>query len=91
MEGLARLEIAFEDLRSHMTTAWNTTMVWVEDEVVFTEMNTFIGVRHLHHLLWLSPSPFCFRAVIKALMDYYSLSRLPGTVVLLSFLVCGFY
>ena len=55
MEGLARLEITFEDLRSHMTTAWNKTMVWVEDEAVFTvvwvedeavftEMNTLMAV-----------------------------------------------
>ena len=42
MEDLARLEITFEDLRSHMTTAWNNTMVWVEEEVVFTEINTLM-------------------------------------------------
>ena len=35
MEGLTRLKIAFEDLRSHMTTAWNDAMVWVEDDAVF--------------------------------------------------------
>ena len=44
MEYLACLEITFEDLRSHMTTAWNNTMVWVEDEMVFTEMNTLMAV-----------------------------------------------
>ena len=44
MEGLARLEITVEDLRSHMTTAWNKTMVWIEDEAVFTEMNTLMAV-----------------------------------------------
>ena len=44
MEGLTWLEIAFEDLRSHMTTAWNNTMVWVEEEAVFTEINTLMAV-----------------------------------------------
>ena len=44
MEYLACLEITFEDLRSHMTTAWNNTMVWVEEEAVFTEINTLMAV-----------------------------------------------
>ena len=44
MEGLAQLEEAFEDLRSHMSTAWNKAMVWVEDELIFTEMNTLMTV-----------------------------------------------
>ena len=38
------LEIAFEELRSHMTMAWNNVMVLIEDELVFTEINTLMTV-----------------------------------------------
>ena len=44
IEGLAWLETAFDELRCHMTEAWNDAMVWVEDELVFTEMNTLMTV-----------------------------------------------
>ena len=44
MEGLAQLKEAFEDLRSHISTAWNNAMVWVEDELIFTDMNTLMTV-----------------------------------------------
>ena len=44
MKGLAQLEEAFEDLRSHMSMAWNNAMVWVEDELIFTEMKTLMTV-----------------------------------------------
>lgn len=44
IEGLAQLEIAFEELRSHVSKAWNSAMVWVEDKLVFTEMNMLMTV-----------------------------------------------
>ena len=44
LEGLKRLQTAFEELKSHMTEAWNDAMVLVEDELVFTEINTLMTV-----------------------------------------------
>jgi hypothetical protein len=44
LEGLERLQTAFEELKSHMTEAWDDAMVLVEDELVFTEINTLMTV-----------------------------------------------
>jgi hypothetical protein len=43
-KGLKRLAETFENLRSHISTAWNNAMVWVDDELVFTELNTLMTV-----------------------------------------------
>ena len=43
-KGLKRLVETFENLRGHMSTAWNNAMVWVDDELVFTKLNTLMAV-----------------------------------------------
>ena len=42
--GLKRLAESFENLRGHMATAWNSAMVWVDNEMVFMRLNTLMVV-----------------------------------------------
>ena len=42
--GLKRLAETFKNLRGHMSTAWNSAMVWVHNELVFTRLNTLMAV-----------------------------------------------
>jgi hypothetical protein len=44
LEGIARLQTAFEEIKSHITEAWNDAMVLMEDELAFTEINTLMTV-----------------------------------------------
>ena len=41
-KGLKRLVETLENLRGHISTAWNNAMVWVNDELVFTKLNTLV-------------------------------------------------
>ena len=41
---LRRIAETFESVRSNMATAWNKAMVHVDDEVVFTRLNTLMSV-----------------------------------------------
>ena len=44
IEGIERLQTAFEELKSHITKAWNDAMVMVVDELAFTKINTLMTV-----------------------------------------------
>ena len=39
-----RLTKTFESVRSDMATAWNSNMVWVDKELVFSRLNTLMTV-----------------------------------------------
>ena len=43
-DGLRRIAETFESVRSEMATAWNKAMVHIDDEVVFTRLNTLMSV-----------------------------------------------
>ena len=43
-DGLQRLTKTFESVRSDMATAWNSNMVWVDNELVFSRLNTLMTV-----------------------------------------------
>ena len=42
--GLQRIKKTFESVRSNIATAWNKAMIWIDDEVVFTRLNTLLTV-----------------------------------------------
>ena len=43
-DGLRRNAETFESVRSDMATAWNKAMIWIDDELVFTRLNTLMMV-----------------------------------------------
>ena len=43
-DGLRRIAETFESVRSDMATAWNKAMIWIDDELVFTRLNTLMMV-----------------------------------------------
>ena len=43
-EGLQHIMKTFESVRSDMATAWNNAMVWIDDELVFSRLNTLMTV-----------------------------------------------
>ena len=43
-EGLQRITKTFESIRSSMATAWNKAMVWIDNELVFSRLNTLMLV-----------------------------------------------
>ena len=43
-DGLRRIAETFESVRSDMATAWNKAMIWIDNELVFTRLNTLMTV-----------------------------------------------
>ena len=43
-DGLRRIADTFESVRSDMATAWNKAMIWIDNELVFTRLNTLMMV-----------------------------------------------
>jgi hypothetical protein len=44
IEGIERLQTAFEELKTHITKAWNDEMSMVADSLAFTKINTLMTV-----------------------------------------------
>jgi hypothetical protein len=44
IEGIERLQTAFEEIKSHITKAWNDAILMLVDELAFTEINTLMTV-----------------------------------------------
>ena len=43
-DGLQHLTKTFESIRGHMAMAWNSAMVWVDNELIFARLNKLIAV-----------------------------------------------
>jgi hypothetical protein len=65
LEGLKRLQTAFEELKSHMIKAWSDAMVLVEDELVFTKINTLMTVARAGSDDEICPQKVCRRTMVS--------------------------